>query len=41
MRNLCANFVKILDVCKNYSINLVNELGNIPRNIRMYLLFFS
>ena len=29
--NLYANFVKILEICKNFSINLVNELGNIPR----------
>ena len=26
-----ANFVKILDVCKIFSANLVNELGNMPR----------
>ena len=31
MHNLYANFVKILEICKNFSINLVNELGNIPR----------
>ena len=31
MRNLSANFGKILDVCKNFSKNLVNEKGNIPR----------
>ena len=30
MHNLYANFVKILEICKNFSINLVNELGNIP-----------
>jgi len=28
--NLYANFVKILDVCKIFSANLVNELGNMP-----------
>ena len=27
MHNLYANFVKILEICKNFSINLVNELG--------------
>ena len=31
MHNLYANFVKILEICTNFSINLVNELGNIPR----------
>ena len=31
MHNLYANFVKILEICKNFSINLVNELENIPR----------
>ena len=31
MRNLYANFVEILDVCKKFSKNLVNEQGNIPR----------
>ena len=31
MHNLFANFVKMLDVCKNFSVNLVNELGNMPR----------
>ena len=31
MHNLYANFVKILGVCKKFSTNLVNELGNIPR----------
>ena len=30
MHNLYANFVKILDVCKIFSKNLVNELGNVP-----------
>ena len=31
MHNLYANFVKILEICKDFSKNLVNELGNIPR----------
>ena len=31
MRNLAANFGKILDVCKKFSKNLVNERGNLPR----------
>ena len=31
MHNLYANFVKILDICKKFSANLVNELGNKPR----------
>ena len=31
MRNLYANFVKILDVCKKFSKNLVDERGNMPR----------
>ena len=31
MHNLYTNFVKILEICKQYSQNLVNELGNIPR----------
>ena len=31
MRNLAANFGKILDICKNFSKNLVDERGNMPR----------
>ena len=31
MHNLYANFAKILEICKDFSKNLVNELGNIPR----------
>ena len=31
MRNLAANFGKILDICKFFSKNLVNERGNLPR----------
>ena len=31
MYNLYAEFVKILEICKQFSENLVNEYGNIPR----------
>lgn len=31
MRNLTAKLVKILDICKNFSKNLADERGNIPR----------
>ena len=31
MHNLYTKKVKILEICKQYSQNLVNELGNIPR----------
>ena len=31
MRNLTANFGKILDICKKFSKNLVDERGNMPR----------
>ena len=31
MHNLYANFVKILEICKDFSKNLVNERGNLPR----------
>ena len=31
MHNLYANFVKILDICKFFSKDLVNAQGNIPR----------
>lgn len=31
MRNWTANFVKILDICKKFSKNLVDERGNMPR----------
>ena len=31
MRNLTANLVKILDICKKFSKNLVDERGNMPR----------
>ena len=31
MYNLYTKFVKILEICKQFSQNLVNECGNIPR----------
>ena len=31
MYNLVSNFVKILDICKKFSNNLVDNRGNIPR----------
>lgn len=31
MYNLISNFVKILDICKKFSNNLVDNRGNIPR----------
>lgn len=31
MRNLAANFGKILDICNKFSKNLVDERGNMPR----------
>lgn len=31
MRNLTANFGKILDICKKFSKNIVDERGNMPR----------
>ena len=31
MRNLAAKFGKIFDICKNFSQNLVDERGNMPR----------
>lgn len=31
MYNLYTKFVKILEICKQYSKNLVNEYGNNPR----------
>ena len=31
MYNLVLNFVKILDICKKFSNNLVDNRGNIPR----------
>ena len=31
MHNFYAKYIKILDICKKFSKNLVNELGNVPR----------
>ena len=31
MYNLYAKFVKILEICKQFSENLVNDSGNVPR----------
>ncbi len=31
MHNFFAKYAKILDICKRFSKNLVNELGNVPR----------
>ena len=31
MYNLYTKFVKILEICKHFSENLVNESGNVPR----------
>ena len=31
MHNFHAKYMKILDICKKFSKNLVNELGNVPR----------
>ncbi len=31
MHSLYANLVRILEVCKQYSQNLVNGKGNMPR----------
>ena len=31
MYNLYTKFVKILEICKQFSENLVNESGNVPR----------
>ena len=31
MYNLCTKVIKILEICKQFSQNLVNEAGNIPR----------
>ena len=31
MHNLYTKFVKVLEICNQFSENLVNELGNIPR----------
>ena len=31
MYNLYTKFIKIIEICKQFSENLVNELGNVPR----------
>ncbi len=31
MHNLYTKFVKILEICKQFSENIVNESGNVPR----------
>ena len=31
MFNFCTKVVKILEICKQFSENLVNESGNVPR----------
>ena len=31
MRNFIANFVRILEICKDFAGNRVNEHGNVPR----------
>ena len=31
MHNLYTKIVKLLEICKQFSENLVNELGNVPR----------
>lgn len=31
MRNIIANFIRILGICKDFAGNRVNELGNVPR----------
>ena len=31
MYNLYTKFVRILEICKQFSENLVNKFGNIPR----------
>ena len=31
MYNLYTKFVKTLEICKQFSENIVNELGNVPR----------
>ena len=34
MYNLYTKFIKILEICKQFSENLVNESGNVPRRGR-------
>lgn len=31
MYNLYTKFIKVLEICKQFSEKLVNELGNVPR----------
>ena len=31
MHNFYAKYARIFDICKRFSNNLVNELGNVPR----------
>ena len=31
MHNFYAKYARIFDICKRFSKNLVNELGNVPR----------
>jgi hypothetical protein len=37
IHNLYAIFAKLLDICKMFSADLVNEKGNIPRREQNYL----
>ena len=37
MYNLYAKFIKILEICKQFSENLVNEFGNVPCRIKSFL----
>lgn len=32
MYNLYTKFIKVLEICKQFSEKLVNELGNVPRS---------
>ena len=41
MCNLYTKFVKILEICKQFSHNLVNEQGNIPRRGPMLIFWLS
>ena len=36
MYNLYTKLVKILEVCKQFSVNLVNELSNVSRRGNVY-----
>lgn len=40
MYNLYTKFVKILEICKQFSENLVNESGNVPRRV-LFLSFLT